>query len=258
MSAHGETMARLAVPQARSVQVPQAQVRDLIWEDSSRQPTEPLRAAARSVSVGHSQRMGGDAWSIATRDGDMLLLVADARGNGEAAAPLARAVLTVFRTVTKHSAQWDLDRLIAVLRDTISRAAAGDEDFMTALVVRASAQGELTVASCGHPAPLVLSPRGVREVSVQPALPLGLGSDGVVPTHDQLAPDERLLLFTDGLTEAADPQGQSFAVEQHADALLWDDLEVSLDALLGRVMRHTHGLIHDDLTMLLVAGPPHR
>ncbi len=256
MRSRSETLpAPGAIPLPRG---PQARVRDSIWEDQGPAASEPLRAAARSVSADGSQRLGGDAWSIATRDGEMLLLVADARGKGDEAAPLTRAVLTVFRTVSKHFAQWDTQHMIAVLRDTVSRAAPGDEDVVTALVVHASAEGRLTVTSCGHPAPLVLSPHGLREVVLQPALPLGLGSDVVVPAHDQLAPDERLLLFTDGLTEIPDVQGQLFGVEQHADALLWDDLEVSLDALLGRVMRHTHGPLQDDLTMLLLARPEGR
>lgn len=235
----------------------QAHVRDLVWEDPGARLTEPLSAAARSLSAAQPRRMGGDAWSIASRHADMLLLIADARGNGEEAAPLARAVLTVFRTVAKNSAQWDVTHIVGVLRDTVHRA-AGEEDFVTALVVHARAQGQFEVASCGHPAPLVIDADGQRELHIDPALPLGIGNDPLVPTHARLASHQRLLLFTDGLTEAPDAAGNFFNIGEHGDALLIGDLEVSLDALLGRVMRHTRDVLHDDLTMLLVAGPGHR
>ena len=130
----------------------QAHVRDLVWEDPKARAIEPLSAAARSLSAAHPHRMGGDAWSIASRHGDMLLLIADARGNGAEAAPLARGVLTVFRTVAKNSAHWDVTYIVGALRDTVRRAAA-EEDFVTALVVHARARGQLEIASCGHPAP---------------------------------------------------------------------------------------------------------
>lgn len=244
----GGSAAVAAAPPSR------AHVRDLIWEDPGARLTEPLSVAARSLSAAHPRRMGGDAWSIASRHGDMLLLVADARGNGEQAAPLARAVLTVFRSVTKNWSRWDVADIASVLRDTVHRA-ADEEDFVTALVVHARAEGQLELASCGHPAPLLMGPRGVRELHVAPLLPLGIGNDPLVTTHARLASDERLLLYTDGLTEAPDGSGNFFNVEEHVDALLCDDLEVSLDALLGRLMGHTSGVLHDDLTALLVAGP---
>ena len=101
----------------------------------------------------------------------------------------------------------------------------------------------------------MIGPRGRRELHLDPALPLGVGDDPLVPTRAHLASDERLLLFTDGLTEAPDRNGNFFNPEEHDDALLCDDVEVSLDRLLRRVMAHTCHVLHDDLTMLLLAGP---
>jgi serine phosphatase RsbU (regulator of sigma subunit) len=79
-----------------------------------------------------------------------------------------------------------------------------------------------------------------------------MAGDMIGVQEESLRPGERMLLYTDGLTDGVDHVGR-FRVEDHADALACDDLDVALDALLGRVMHRTGGEVHDDLTALLLS-----
>lgn len=213
--------------------------------------TGPLWTAVRSLSADGPRRLGGDAYSIATRGDEMLLLVADARGKGDCSAALAHTALRVFRTVTANMGRWKPEGIARVLDETV-RCAGQDEDFMTAVLVHVRRGGHLQVVSCGHPAPLVISGERVRTIAVEPCQPLGLG--GVpTPAEERLAPGDRLLLYTDGVCEAADATGEFFDIEQHAAVLRCSDVEVAVDALLGRLMRHTAGASQDDVTLLLAA-----
>jgi serine phosphatase RsbU (regulator of sigma subunit) len=63
--------------------------------------------------------------------------------------------------------------------------------------------GAATILNAGHPPPLLLREGGVSELLVPPELPLGLVGSVRYPVHPiQLHPNDRLLLFTDGITEA--------------------------------------------------------
>lgn len=251
MSADSEVAVTPSLAALQVEQPTRVLVRDAVWEDPGARAREPLQAAVRSFTRSGTARLGGDVWSIASRDEEMLILVADARGSGDEAAPLARALLTVFRTVVRQTPAWNVARLVQVLDETVRRA-SGEEDFATALMVRASRQDSLELICCGHPPPLLLSDQGLRPWSCEPSLPLGMVGDLIGVQEESLLPGERMLLYTDGLTDGVDHLGR-FRVEDHADALACDDLDVALDALLGRVMQRTGGEVHDDLTALLLS-----
>jgi len=75
--------------------------------------------------------------------------------------------------------------------------------------------GRLRCSSAAHPRPLLQGADGkVRELRAGGTL---IGLDGLLPfTEDdcQLAPGERLLLYTDGIVELADPQNRAFGEER--------------------------------------------
>ena len=95
----------------------------------------------------------------------------------------------------------------------------GDADFATALLVDVSFRGRATFLACGHPPPMLIRPDGTAVLlTVPPGLPLGLGAGGEPVTFPWRAGD-RVLLYTDGLSEARDERGRFLPLLELAPTL---------------------------------------
>ncbi|HEY0534332.1 MAG TPA: PP2C family protein-serine/threonine phosphatase, partial [Actinoplanes sp.] len=122
--------------------------------------------------------------------------------------------------------------------------------------------GMLRYANAGHPAPLLLrSGHVVHELSKGRRLPLGLGGPPDEIAEHRMEPGDRLLLYTDGITEARDPAGELFGIrrladhaERHAAAGL--PASETLRRLAQAVAGHQDGPARDDATLLLAEWSP--
>jgi hypothetical protein len=144
-------------------------------------------------------QLGGDWWDAFELPGGRLaLVVGDVAGHGVAAASAMTQVRTALRAYLfeSGSAARCLDRLDLLMDGLL------DVGVATAVVaVLDLADGAVELASAGHPRPLVLGPGGARllDMDVRPLLGVG---EGEAPTvRLTLAPDELLVLYTDGLVE---------------------------------------------------------
>jgi sigma-B regulation protein RsbU (phosphoserine phosphatase) len=117
---------------------------------------------------------------------------------------------------------------------------------------------EFHYVRAGHPPPLVLDAEG-RAID----LPHGTGS--TLGLFDEITLDEqslilphggRLTLYTDGVTEAADPQGELFGVERLGDVLRLSpalSAQQACQAVLDAVSRHTGTTTpQDDITLVVL------
>jgi len=90
----------------------------------------------------------------------------------------------------------------------------GVQKYATLVISRLSSTGEMELINCGHVPPLLVSKGKVQKLE-EGNLPVGL-----VPmaqyqnTKLQLAADDRLLIVTDGVTEAEDAAGEFFGNER--------------------------------------------
>jgi serine phosphatase RsbU (regulator of sigma subunit) len=208
--------------------------------------------AARYHCLGAESGVGGDLYDIADTPFGLRVIVGDARGQGPAAAPLASAAVGHFRDLAYTSP--DLVRLTREL-DTRLAAALGPEDFVT-VVLAEFGSDEVRLVNCGHPPPIRVGERLEPLAPAQPTPPLGIDPDPV-QLRARLAPNERLLLYTDGLTEARDPDREMFAwTEAARRSLTGPLLDDSLDSLLALLRAHTAGALGDDLTLLLLQPLP--
>jgi serine phosphatase RsbU (regulator of sigma subunit)/anti-sigma regulatory factor (Ser/Thr protein kinase) len=198
-----------------------------------------LRLAARYVSATAEALIGGDLYEVVPRPGAVRLLIGDVRGKGLAAVRVATIVLGEFR-----AAAADLDDLGDVARqiDRRVRAYLLEEDFVTALIAEVRDDGTLTVVSCGHPPALLATASGLRALSTEPSLPLGLGADPHA-LQVQLAPGDRLLMMTDGVLEARDAERAFLDVMTVASPICHGSLDDGLD----RVLEGLRGAVGHDL-----------
>jgi sigma-B regulation protein RsbU (phosphoserine phosphatase) len=208
-----------------------------------------LRLAVLYASASAEASIGGDFYEALETSHGVRLLVGDVRGKGLDAVRLAGVVLGSFRDAAQDRP--DLAQVAAALDRSVTRA-IGPEDFVTAVVIQVVTDGSAMVLNCGHPAPLLVRAGRATELDPpEPAPPLGLGPRPE-PLRLSLALGDRILLYTDGASEAR-ARGAFFPLQAAAAfALVSADLEAGLDTLWAELQRHVAGQLHDDVALLLI------
>jgi phosphoserine phosphatase RsbU/P len=208
-----------------------------------------LRLAVLYASASAEASIGGDFYEALETPHGVRLLVGDVRGKGLDAVRLAGVVLGSFRDAAQDRP--DLAQVTAALDRSVTRA-IGPEDFVTAVLVQVLDDGSAIVLNCGHPAPLLV--RGGQATELDPpesAPPLGLGPRPE-PLRLTLALGDRILLYTDGASEAR-ARGEFFPLQTAAAfALVSADLQAGLETLWAQLQRHVAGQLHDDIALLLI------
>ncbi|MCT2589667.1 serine/threonine-protein phosphatase [Streptomyces sp. N2-109] len=129
------------------------------------------------------------------------------------------------------------------------------ELFVTAILVEFDGP-VLRMVNLGHPPPLLLTDRTAEYVEVkEPLPPLGLADlfpDDFSVHTQQWRRGDRLLLYTDGITEARNSDGEFFPLQPCANDLLRVRTAALPDELLREVGRHTGGELEDDAAIVTV------
>lgn len=112
----------------------------------------------------------------------------------------------------------------------------------------------MTVCLAGHPSPILLSPDGVVETVGEPGTLLGYVPDALfVEQPISLLGGEILMLYTDGLTEAAAPPGWTQEqLGERLSACPSDDLDELLAQLEAEAISEAKGHPRDDIALLAV------
>lgn len=194
--------------------------------------------------------IGGDTFDYAVSATMLTVSVTDAVGHGLGAALLGSLAVTAMRNARRCGHR--------VLR----QAQAADENlaaqfpgsnFVTGLILEIDVpSGNGVVVNAGHPPPLLLREGTVRVVPFAPDLPLGLLGDTTYRLQPvDLRPRDRLLLLTDGITEAHATGGPQFGTERVA-ALLEEHAHRSpgefVRHLTQAVLTYRSGQLTDDIT----------
>ena len=197
--------------------------------------------------------MGGDLFDCYHTDLHTRFIVGDVRGKGIAGVEQAARVIRVFRqsAATRES----LSEVAEEMDDYLKRFFR-NEEFVTVVLVEVTDPTHLTVVRAGHPYPLLVDAEGrLSTLELPGGLPLGLPlQPGTYPENRlEWSRGQRLLLYTDGLSEARDADGRFLDVEALATALARDELEEALDSVIAAVKAHVPpGHLNDDLALLLL------
>jgi phosphoserine phosphatase RsbU/P len=224
----------------------------------------PLTASCERLALGAILEpcydVGGDGFDYAL-DGPLArMLVIDAVGRGPKAAIFCTAAMAAVRAA-RRAGQGLYAQARAVDATILEQFASGT--FATAVLTELNMDtGLLRYINAGHPPPLLLrSGHVVRELTAGRRLPLGLDDASVKVGAETLEPGDRLLLYTDGITEARNPAGEMFGLqrlidhaERHAAAGL--PTPETLRRLAHAVAAHHDGPAVDDATLLLAEWSP--
>lgn len=200
--------------------------------------------------------VAGDAYDYAVADRRVHLAIYDAMGHDTAAGLTANLAVAACRRYRRHGAG------LIEISEGVERILLEqfDRAYVTAVLATLDTRtGLLTWLSHGHHPPLVIrGGRWTTRLRCSPTPPLGtdLGLP-VAVCHEQLEPGDRVVLYTDGITEARNPSGQEFGLDGFLDFLLRhhaDDLPVpeTLRRLIRSILDHHHGTLRDDATVLLL------
>jgi hypothetical protein len=233
---------------------------ELLW-----QLLPPLTFASRDLVITAvlepHDRVGGDGFDYAVDKEVAFCGLFDAVGHDLQAGLTTAVALAAIRNA-RRSGERDLSA-IARRADAEIIAQGPGARFVTAVLARLDTNtGELSYLIAGHPPPLLLrANRSVKALQCGRRVPLGVSGRDVGVVHEHLEPGDRLLFYTDGITEARDAHGRSFGTDRlidFAERSGADGLPApeTLRRLAHDVLEHQEGLLQDDATLLMVDWRP--
>jgi len=200
--------------------------------------------------------VGGDFYDVLTlRDGRIIVALGDVAGKGSPAALLMALLLAVLRTLVDE--ELEARALVARLNVQICRHSPSSRFITLFYAVYSPSTGALTYVNAGQNPPLVRRNDGRYERLEGTGVALGMFEHSVFGSVDtMLQPGETLVLYSDGITEAEDPQGRVFeesglelVVERHAEE---GPGEIGVRVLKAVEAHAKASRFVDDLTILIL------
>jgi len=219
-------------------------------------PREPLKVAfaeARGISI-PARQVGGDFFNyFVLPEGDVAILMGDVSGKGVPAALLMANLQA--RLQARLQVERDLARLAEEIDVEVNRQTE-PQTFATLFMGIISRDGRvLRWVNAGHNPQYVLGVDGRVQVLNATGKPIGLlPGDGFEEHEVNLLAGDFLFLYTDGLVEAENPQGEEFGT-QRLQGILMKEREFNPDQIVADIVEaissHRAGTeAGDDATLL--------
>ena len=227
---------------------------------------------AVSATLEPAYEVGGDAFDYSLLGDHLHVSIFDALGHDLAAGLLASVGIASCRSTRRAGGSLEA---IAARADGAIAGFFGEGRFVTALLCDLDvATGLLSWIPCGHPPPLLIRGRTVKELARPPRLPLGLtgvparpggGPDaGTVPPPvctERLEPGDRVLLYTDGVTDGEAADGTMFGSQRLADFIVRHSSALlpapeTMRRLNRAISEYQQGHLRDDATAVLIEWKP--
>lgn len=174
------------------------------------------RLRARNVPC---KDVGGDFFDVVPTEEGLTVCITDVSGKGISAALLASVLQGMI--YSQLIAGVRLADIATAANRFLCQKVSG-EKYATMVLATLRKDGSIELVNCGHVQPVVCGNSGVWRVE-QGDLPIGLlPMAQYSPILLKLKPGERVLLVTDGVTEAEDAAGDFFGEERLEGAVACD------------------------------------
>ena len=198
--------------------------------------------------------VGGDYYDFAVERGRLLLALGDVSGKGTGAALL----MTVLRAAVRaHWTDPGLAEAVGRINRTVCQNVPSSKYVTFFLAALDPASGRLDYVNAGHNPPILVRAEGTVEKLAAGGLVLGIFETVIYEGGAVvLEPGDMLVVYSDGVTETWDPDGEEFG-EDKLVALVVSERTKSADdlqnAILCEIERFEQGArATDDRTLLLL------
>jgi hypothetical protein len=217
-------------------------------------PPSP-RVEVHAVNV-PSRGVSGDLYDVVAAGDGLLLAIADVEGKSMAAALLSTALHASLRAQTAWVGS--VAPMITNINAFVCQR-SGDAQFATFFLARLGDGGlRLTYCNAGHNPPLLLRADRSR-LSLERGGPMLGVLESIAYEEDEveMRAGDRLVLYTDGITEAANPAGEEFQTDRLAAVVEGLDSAVPAPEVTARILdavrQFTRGAEpQDDQTLIVV------
>jgi serine phosphatase RsbU (regulator of sigma subunit) len=200
--------------------------------------------------------LGGDFYDFFSLDSETVaLLIADVSGHGFAAGLIAAMLKFTFQMIAPEEPS--PEAIVSRINEKFCRILKQDDFITLCCTILDTRTVSLTLARAGHPAPFLYRQAEKRILKLEPSgPPVGLDR-GATYERSQVEwkAGDVLFLYTDGVTEALLPKGQTGGLEEVVlrldSGLSADEIAYTLRSELEKIQEA--GGMEDDATLLTVA-----
>jgi sigma-B regulation protein RsbU (phosphoserine phosphatase) len=204
--------------------------------------------------------VGGDFYDILPLpDGRLVITVGDVAGKGSPAALLMALLLAILRTLVDEGLE--PGDLMLRLNAQVARHAPPSRFITLFYGVYDVTTGRMAYVNAGHMPPLLRRhATGESQRLGATGVALGMFEQSTFAVESvTIDPGDLLVLYSDGITEAENPEGEPFedaGLERTLSNLVLDDLSKAGLSIFAAVERHAQDTrFADDLTVLLLKRP---
>lgn len=210
------------------------------------------------ASYDSAQAVGGDYYDvIRSKDGRIWLAFGDVAGKGVPASLVMSRMSSVVRSVSEFVT--DAAEAVAKINDHMCAKAVEGRFVTFVLMILDPVAHKFTVVNAGHMSPMIRRPDGSIEEFGEEMIGLPIGvMEGFVfdQVERPIAPGETVLVYTDGVSEAMDPQNELYGMDQLRKIVANGpgkprDLGITVRE---DVRRHANGRAQNDDVTLLAFG----
>src|SRR5262249_45386745 len=198
------------------------------------------------------REVGGDWFDyLRLDDGRLGVILGDVSGKGLAAALLMSSTRSILRLLAQDGLP--PGEVLHRINQTLLKELPTGRFVTMIYAVLDVAHRRLAFANAGHPYPLLVDSAGGRFLPTQAGFPLGLRDGSFAEREVELPEGSRLVLYSDGLTEATSPTEEEYGtdrIRQH-----FDRESATVESLLEDVRGFVSGAPpSDDRTVVLIRG----